>query len=219
MNAEIFFAISAGLFAAFSPCSLPAYTIILNIVSKGANDRRTMAVAFAGGLCLMFTLFYVALAFAIKILGAYIVADTLDGFYRGIYLLSAAVSVFFAVQTFWPISLGWAGFNNMRKTGSGILASFLTGALFATCVSPCNLPFLIVTIVPLMSARTTVWEGLIVMAAFSLSLSAPILMVGLFSEIALKRIKRYVRHIEVLSAFFLLVAAAYFSYMALFNGS
>jgi thioredoxin:protein disulfide reductase len=211
MKAQILMlSVSSGLFAAFSPCSFPVYPIVLNMLARGAN-RRLCAASFAAGLTTMFCTFYVAVGFAVKWAGDSFLEDTLSKIYALMYGLAAIVCFLFALQSLGGVRIWGGTFGIMRKVGSGVAGAFLTGALFATVVSPCSMPFLITGVLPILLSNETMLDGLLITLAFGASLSAPMLAVGLVSGHAMDNwFKRHVRKIELASTMFLIVAGLYF---------
>jgi len=211
MNLELLaIAVTSGLFAAFTPCCLPAYPVILNIISRQGEDRRLPALSFAAGLTLTFMVFYVAVGVALKRIGEQALQN-LDTIYLWMYLVAAILCFLFALQSLGKISFFGRTFGLKVSFGHGAFGAFLTGAVFATVVSPCSLPFILTGILPILLAKTTVIQGLLLMFSFSFSLSLPILILGLFSGYAMDSwVKAHTRKIELASAAFLILACLYF---------
>jgi len=218
MNPELLItSVLSGLFAAFSPCSVPVYPVILNLIASEKKDRRSSAIGFCIGLSLTFTAFYIAVGFCIKLLGDS-AADVLGRVYMGAYGLAALMCFLFAAQTVSDLRLFNRTFGASFGARGGLFGAVLTGALFATIVSPCNLAFIITGILPVVLAKPTVLEGVAYMLAFSASLGAPMLAFGLFSGRAFDSwLKRHMRGIELASAAFLAIVGVYLAYMAWLN--
>jgi len=216
MNPElVVLSLLSGLFAAFSPCSLPAYPILLNMMSRGGEDRRILVAAFAAGFIGMFMLFYTILAAAIRWIGSNAAAEKLTLVYTAADVLAAVICILFALQSLGRVNV-WGRTYGMRADAKpGVAGAFITGMLFSTVVTPCNLPFLVIGVYPLLLAKATAAEGLALMLLFGVSMSLPMLALGFASDYALKRhVKPHMKTIERGSAAFLLVAAAYFLYLA-----
>ncbi len=215
MNPElVVLSMLSGLFAAFSPCSLPVYPLLLNMMSRGGGDRRILAAAFTMGFIGMFMLFYSILAAAIRWLGSSVAAERLEVIYAASEALAALVCVLFALQSLGRVSV-WGRTCGMRPdVKPGLAGAFIAGMLFSTVVTPCNLPFLVVGVYPLLMAKATALEGLALMLLFGASMSLPMLALGFASDYALKRVTPHLKSIELVSAAFLLAAAAYFLYLA-----
>ncbi|MFH1054912.1 MAG: cytochrome c biogenesis protein CcdA [Candidatus Altiarchaeota archaeon] len=214
MNPELLVStVLAGLFAAFSPCSIPAYPVLLNILAAEGRDRRQAAIAFSVGVASTFTVFYVAVGFALKWLGDAF-SETLNTVYVVLYLAAAVLCFLFALQSLGKITFFTRTFGLHTTPRGGVFGSFLTGALFATIVSPCNLGFLLIGVLPVLLSKATVLEGLLLMLLFSVSLSLPMLTLGLLSSHAMdKWLRGYVGLIEKTSAGFLILAGLYFIYI------
>jgi cytochrome c biogenesis protein CcdA len=203
----------SGLFAALSPCSLPVYPVLLNILARSEAGRRGSAVAFALGLAFMFSLFYVALGFMLELVGD-AVFTYLDHVYAIIYLAAAVLCFLFALQSLGKIRLLSRTFGFTGRLYAGVPGAFLTGVFFGTVLSPCNLPFILTGVLPVVLAKTTIIDGLLLMFAFSFSLSLPVLILGVVSGHAMDTwVRRYLNKIEAASALFLVAAGSYFLYM------
>ncbi len=208
------FSVTAGLLAAFSPCSLPVYPLLLNRLAR-ERQRKLAAVAFAAGLSLMYAVFYLLMGFALRILGD-VVFRSLDTVYLILYALAAVVCSLFALQSLGLLTLYGRTFGFTSVQGSGVFGAFLTGVFFATVISPCNLPFMIAGVLPALLSSSTVLDGLLLIFGFSVSLSVPMLLVGLLSGHAMNEwLRRRVRLIECVSAGFLLLVSMYFAYMVM----
>jgi|GEM_PF-6365661 len=216
MNLEIV-AISAlaGLGVSVSPCQLPIYPILINMMVGKGTDRKMVSAAFAAGHALMYGLVYLGLALAIRAIGI----DRFDAMtaplYRGAYAIGGLICVAFAAQVLGKIRLFERTIGAAKSIGAGIPGAFATGALFATVVSPCNLPFLIALFLPLLSMSSTIFEGLLGIAVFAAFLSLPILLLGLSADLALGRVFRdRMRILERASALVLVALGAYFLWLA-----
>jgi cytochrome c biogenesis protein CcdA len=205
----------SGFFAAFSPCNVPLLPVILNILAAEPNNRARSAVAFSLGLMAAFTVFYVAVGFALKLfLGA--VDQMLGWFYVAAYAAAALICILFAMQSAGLLRFWTRTYSLKHNPRGGFFGSLLTGAFFATIASPCNTAFIMTGILPVLLSKATVLEGLFYMAAFSASMSVPVLLIGLLTGRAIdKWLMRHARRIEQASALFLAAAAAYFIYLAI----
>ncbi|MFH0861988.1 MAG: cytochrome c biogenesis protein CcdA [Candidatus Altiarchaeota archaeon] len=218
MNPELIItSVMSGLFAAFSPCSIPVYPVILNLIASEKKDRRSSAIAFCIGLSITFTAFYIAVGFSIKMLGDS-AGDFLGRVYFAAYALAALSCFLSVIQTVSELRILNFSLGPRFGARGGLFGAVLTGALFATIVSPCNLAFIITGILPVVLARPTVAEGVVYMFAFSMSLGAPMMAFGLLSGHAFDSwLKRHMRGIELASAAFLAIAGTYLAYMAWLN--
>jgi cytochrome c biogenesis protein CcdA len=215
MNPELLASsVLSGFFAAFSPCNIAVYPVILNIVAAGREGRRSAAVAFTAGLALTFTVFYVAVGFILKLAGE-AGSDVIGSLYGVFYAAAGLLTLLFALQSLGLMAIPIPSFAPKIGHRGGVFGAVLTGAVFATCMSSCNLGFLVTGILPVLLSKPTVLDGVLYMSAFSVSMSLPILALGILSGYALESpLKRYARKVEVVSAVFLLAASAYFLYMS-----
>jgi cytochrome c biogenesis protein CcdA len=176
----------SGFFAAFSPCNLPIYPVMLNILAADGKGRRRNALAFTAGLMLAFTAFYVAVGFMLKLLSDAANAY-LEHFFALAYALAAVICMLFALQSAGILTFWTRTYMLKHNPRGGVLGATLTGAFFATIASPCNIAFIITGILPVLLSSATVFEGLAYMATFSLSMSIPVLAIGLLTGHALDK--------------------------------
>ncbi|MBD3387974.1 MAG: hypothetical protein GF416_02900 [Candidatus Altiarchaeales archaeon] len=205
----LFLSVSSGLLASVSACSLPVYPVLLNIMSK-SGDRRMSAVSFSLGLSFTYALFYVAVAFLVKSLGES-VFDSFSTLYAVLYSLAAITCFGFAFQSLTGFAFFTRSFGSPRHF-AGVFGAFLTGVLFGTVLTPCNIPFMLAGLLPVLMSGSSVAEGLLLVFAFSFSLGFPVLLFGLFSGYAVESwVKENILFIERLSAVFLVFVGFYFA--------
>ena len=78
--------------------------------------------------------------------------------------------------------------------------------------------FMVVAIMPAILSGATVVQGVLLMALFAVTMTLPLLAVGLLSSNALDSwAKKHVRVIELTSAVFLLLAGFYLLHLAWLN--
>jgi len=216
MNAElILLSVVSGLFAAFSPCNIPVYPVLLNMLAKNQEGRRKAAFAFAAGMTLTFTSLYLPLLVAIKLVDESVLGKSLEVVYTFVYVLAALVCLLFALQTMGKINFWGRTIGFPARLSLGARSAFATGGIFATVISPCNIPFIMTPIVTFLSGETSIFEGLLRLFLFSASMSLPILLFGVFSTYAMNQhVKHNIPLIEKASAVFLVLAAGYFISLA-----
>lgn len=216
-HALLILAVSSGLFAAFSPCSLPVYPVLLNRLARGDSQRRIASAVFAAGVAATFCVFYLAVGFLIKLVGDS-VYDSFGTVYSLLYALAAFVCFMFAAQ-----SLGFVRFYGRTLSvpaaaGAGVHGAFVAGAFFGAILTPCNVPFIMVGVLPALLDTATMIEGLALMVSFSIGLSTPILTLGVLSSHAMDSwLRRHVRQMEKASVAFLVVAGFYFLYLTAYG--
>ncbi len=209
MNAEIILsAAAAGLLSSVSPCQLPLYPVILNIISKGGKNRSYPVLAFALGHWLMYSLFFITLAYAIKTLEAGVVESLTETLYLAAYLVAGVLCIIFAIQAHGVVSVWLPSFAPKTTYSSGIFGAFTAGAIFSLVVSPCNLPYLIVVFLPLISSSVSILDGVTALLVFTLAITAPLVVVGLSAKKAVDWVGA--DRIRLASSVFLGAAGIYF---------
>lgn len=199
-----------------SPCQLPIYPVLLNMLSKDGVDRKISTLAFSIGHAMMYAIVYLILALGFQALGEIAFDSTYDFVMDILYFVGAVILFIFAAQTLGYIKFFTKTFQAKRKNSKGIFGSFLNGAFFATIVSPCNLPYLIAVYLPLLANSTTVLEGLSGVLIFTFALSTPLLIMGFVSTHAFEKIlSKHMRKVEYFSAGLLFVTGLYFLWQAL----
>jgi cytochrome c-type biogenesis protein len=208
-----FLTASSGILAALTPCAIPAYPVMLNILSRDGKSRAATSIGFALGITSSFTLFYVAIAYSLKVIGIAFF-ETLTFLYAISYFLAGLMCYAFVIN-----SLRGGGFPGLRvdigpKIREGPVGAFIAGSLFAVVISPCGTPFILSGIVPILLSKATMIEGLALMMLFSAGISLPMLSLGLLSgHIMGDKIRVPPQKIEQFSMLFLIIAGAYLLYM------
>ena len=183
MTAQMLLGYIAGMLSVLSPCVLPLLPILLG----GALQQRRLApVALAGGLAFSFTgvgLFIATLGFA----------SGIDG--GGVRLVAALImAVFGAVMLSSRLQTGFARLTGAltggadgvlsRLSGEGLAGQFLLGAVLGAVWSPCAGPTLGAAI-GLAAQSGTVLRAALIMAAFSLGATTPMLVLAYGSRRAM----------------------------------
>jgi cytochrome c-type biogenesis protein len=213
----ILIVLSSGLLAGMSTCILPTYPVMLNSLTRTKENPKLVVISFVLGLILTFTLVYVILGAIISLFGGNL-AEDIDARRGILFLFAGIVCILFAIQILGKFNFFTRTISIFRSVEhTGVLGSFITGMFFGTVISPCSAPFLVTGIVPVLAAKTTVFEGILLMGLFAVSMSLPLLILGLFSGHAIKFNKFFqnnIRNIEILSAIFLVIVGIYFITLA-----
>lgn len=209
----ILIVLSSGLLAGMSTCILPTYPVMLNSLTKTKENPKLVVISFVLGLTLTFILVYVILGAIISLFGGNL-AEEIDAKRGILFLFAGIICLLFAVQILGKFNFFTGTFSFFKSVEyTGILGSFINGMFFGTVISPCSAPFLVTGIVPVLAAKTTVFEGILLMGLFAVSMSFPLLILGLFSGHAIK-FNRFFQNnigkIELMSAIFLIVVGIYF---------
>jgi cytochrome c-type biogenesis protein len=177
MEAKLLLAFGAGLLSFATPCVLPLVPGYLSAVSgaaPGVSGRRVVAASlpFVAG----FTVVFVALG---ALAGG---AGGLLDDYRSIVPQVAGLVVVVLGLSF----MGLLPFPYLDRLAAPDLvegaqrrgSAALLGAAFAVCAAPCVGPVL-ATILALASDESTVAQGSVLLAVYSLGLAIPFLLVGI----------------------------------------
>ena len=201
-------AFGAGLLSFLSPCVLPLVPVYLaSLYGPGIFDARIRVHVFLHSLSFIvgFSIIFTALGAIVGLTGYAInlnwaVLNKIAGsllIALGLFMLAA-------------LKVPWLNYEkrlapSMSST-TGYLRSFLIGATFSVSWIPCVAPVL-GGILALASVRATAWQGAYLLAAYSLGLGLPFLIVGAtFDSIMplLKRIRRYSGLIYIISGLLLI---------------
>ncbi len=217
-SVSILTAVLGGLLSFLSPCVLPIVPGYLSFIS-GVNlaqfreaktpagfTRRVVLTGLA--FVLGFSTVFVALgAAATLVVGAW-----LQQYKRELTLVGGVLILILGVHTMGLIRIPWL-LQERRSTVTtrplGLLGAYVVGLAFAFGWTPCIGPIL-AAILALAAQRETVWQGVVLLAAYSAGLGLPFLAAAFAIRLffaAFAQLKRYLRAFEVASGV-LLVAIA-----------
>jgi len=198
----LFGVFGAGLLSFFAPCILPLLPVYVSYLSgslvNGTTQREdgTNAARLRSVLVLRTLLFvlglsvvFISLGFGSGILGNVI---TNSGF---IAVCGAIVVLFGIYQTGW-IKLSWLErerkLSNHRSTQGGYIGAFLLGLTFSFGWTPCIGPVLAAILGIAAGEGSPVYGGFL-MFLYTLGLAIPFLVMSVFSEYVIKRVRRVYR--------------------------
>lgn len=174
--ATIALATSIGLVAGISPCTLPTAALVVSHVSGQANVSKIRGF-------LLSLMFITGIAFTLSLLG--LGAGMAGDLLFSLPIFKFAVATILVVMGFWMLNIiKFNGNTNILQItperGSGLFGAFLLGLPFGIAASPCTLP---VTLSVLTFSATTgsALYGGILMLAFAVGRSLPLLAIGTFS--------------------------------------
>jgi cytochrome c-type biogenesis protein len=213
-SVSIVTAVLGGLLSFLSPCVLPIVPGYLSFIS-GVNLAQyrggpapaglTRRVALTGlAFVLGFSTVFVALgAAATLVLGAF-----LEQYKRELAIVGGVLILILGIHTMGLYRIPWLLQERraeMKARPLGLVGAYVVGLAFAFGWTPCIGPIL-AAILALAAQRETVWEGVVLLSAYSAGLGIPFLaaalaMRGFFSAFA--RLKRYLRAFEVASGLLL----------------
>jgi len=207
-------ALFAGLLSFLSPCVLPlvpAYLGYLSSASVGRSDeasprQRWTTLLHALFFVLGFTVVFVALGATASFVGQLL--------QRHIYTLQrigGVVVIVFGLHTIGVIKIPFlyteARAEMKARPKLGYLSSFIIGLVFAAGWTPC-VGTVLAAIFFLAADTQTAGQGMALLAAFSLGLGLPFLLVGgAFETIApwLRKLNRRLNVVSVISGVFLII--------------
>lgn len=174
--ATIALASSMGLAAGLSPCTLPTAALVVSHVSAQTEVSRIRGF-------LLSLMFITGIAFTLSLLG--LAAGMAGDFLFSWPIFKFAIAAILVVMGLWMLNIikfngGPSILQVTPERGSGLLGAFLLGIPFGIAASPCTMP---VTLSVLTFSATTgsALYGGIIMLAFAIGRSIPLLTVGTFT--------------------------------------
>jgi len=212
----------AGLISFLSPCVMPLMPAYLSLISgitvdemlEGKGERRVRrqvllgCTGFVGGFSTVFVLLGASATAIGRVLQTWRVE--LFGVEIGAVQVAGAVIILMGLHMtgLLPIQALYRDTRfHSRFRPKGYLGTYLVGAAFAFGWSPCVGPILggILTIA---GGRETVYQGMLLLAVYSLGLGLPFFLAGWSVELLFEsanRLKRHLRRIEIFSGALLIV--------------
>ncbi|WP_342424759.1 cytochrome c biogenesis protein CcdA [Paenibacillus sp. FSL E2-0178] len=198
----LFGVFGAGLLSFFAPCILPLLPVYVSYLSGSLADGTNQGVAdtssfrFRSSFMMRTLLFvlglsvvFILLGFGSGILGNIISSP------RFIAICGAIVILFGIYQT-GLIKLSWLErekkLSSNRVTKGGYIGAFLLGLTFSFGWTPCIGPVL-AGILSIAAGEGSPAYGGFLMFLYTLGLAIPFLVVSVFSEVLVKRIRRLYR--------------------------
>jgi len=220
----------AGLLSFLSPCVLPLVPAYLGYLSGAtvsqtdeAHAKRSTTFLHALFFVLGFSAIFVALGATASLIG-----QLLNQHIYTLQKLGGIVVITFGLHTIGIIKIPFLYFEARAEMKArpelGYLSSFLIGLVFAAGWTPCV--GTVLSAIFLLAADTqTLGQGMLMLAAYSLGLGLPFLLVGAaFETISpwLRRLNRHLNVVSVVSGVFLVavgvaIFAGWLSYLARFG--
>ncbi len=192
-------AFGAGVVSFVSPCVLPLVPIYLanlgGAASLSADAKRWDMLLHATSFVAGFSIVFIGLGASVGLIGAVFPTDVLRTI-GGIILLLFGLFLLAATR------IPWLNYE-MRLSRSfsgrtGYLRSILMGSAFSLGWTPCVGPIL-GGILTMAAASQTAWEGVYLLAVYSLGLGLPFIAVGLALGTALPVIRWFRRRSTIIS--------------------
>lgn len=229
-NVTLPLALFAGLLSFLSPCVLPLVPAYLGYLSGAAvsqtdeaHAKRSATFLHALFFVLGFSVIFVALGATASLIG-----QLLNQHIYTLQKLGGIVVIIFGLHTIGIIKVPFLYFEARAEMKArpklGYLSSFLIGLVFAAGWTPC-VGTVLSAIFFLAADTQTLGQGMLMLAAYSLGLGLPFLLVGAaFETISpwLRKLNRHLNVVSVVSGVFLIavgvaIFAGWLSYLARFG--
>lgn len=190
--------LAAGLLSFFSPCIVPLLPVYLSQFSAGGADgeasgvRRRLrvilkSVLFVAGLSVCF----IVLGFGAGALGSVIGS-------RAFMVVMGLIVIVLGLHQTGLIHIKWLFYQKKVELSpsrrSGYLGSFLLGLTFSFGWTPCIGPVL-GAILGLSAAGSRPLYGAFLMGIYSLGFLVPFLLLAVFSDLLLTKVKKLNKHL------------------------
>ncbi|MFL0373846.1 MULTISPECIES: cytochrome c biogenesis protein CcdA [Paenibacillus] len=203
----LFGVFGAGLLSFFAPCILPLIPVYVSYLSgsmvNGTNQQQpdTNSVRLRSTLVLRTFLFVLGLSLVFVLLGfgSGIVGNLISS--PVFIAICGAIVVLFGIYQTGLIRLSWLErerklSNDQAKRG-GYVGAFLLGLTFSFGWTPCIGPVL-AAILGIAAGEGSPLYGGFLMFLYTLGLAIPFLILSVFSEYVMKRIRRLYRYMGVI---------------------
>ena len=211
-NVSLLIAVAAGLSSFLLPCVLPLVPVYLaslygpEILDTTAGRRR-------------FPIFLHSLSFVIGFSAVFTIAGAsagLVGFFLSpqsalVRWVAGGLLVVFGILMLAALKIPWLNFEKRltpaRSVATGYVRSLLTGAVFSLAWTPCVGPVQ-ASVLTLAWGTQNAWYGAYLLAAYSLGLGLPFLVIGFAFDWViplLKHIYRYSNIIYIVSGILLII--------------
>lgn len=214
-NVSLLAAFAAGFLSFISPCVLPLIPGYISFVSGvSVDEMRSDAPPAASRLQVFVTSLAFVIGFSLVFIALGASATAIGKFmFSKLPLLSkvaGVILIIFGLHTMGVFRLAFLDTEkrvHQQRKPAGPLGAMLVGIAFAFGWTPCIGPIL-GGILAIAGSKNTVWEGVTLLAVYSLGLGIPFLLTSLAINQffgAAKRIRRYYHAIELTSGALLIV--------------
>ncbi len=215
----LFSAFVAGLLAFISPCILPLIPVYISMMS-GKAVYKDSSIRISERLYLFLnSVFFVAgfsVVFIIMGSTATIIGRALGNYSGIIARIGGVIIIIFGLQY---MGLFRIPFLNIEKRfsipsslKSGYLGSFVVGIIFSFGWIPC-VGMILSGILLLASQMGTLFQGILLLAVFSIGLGLPFILAGIFISFFsnfLKKINKHLNIVSIVSGIFLVAMGIVF---------
>ncbi|WP_114571600.1 cytochrome c biogenesis CcdA family protein [Exiguobacterium flavidum] len=201
---SILFAVAGGLLSFFSPCVFPLLPAYVSHLTGGRFtdttievDRRTLLIrslGFIAGFSLIFIAFGASASFLGRVLMDYRVL---------LMQLAGLLIILFGLQMTGLLQFKWLMYEKRiqtEMTPKGFFSSAAIGMAFASGWSPC-VGLSLSSILLLAGSTDTLLQGTVLLAAYSIGMAIPFLVVSVVISYSLGFMRRINRHLGKISLF------------------
>lgn len=211
----VLIAFAGGLIAFLSPCTLPLLPVYISFISGVAvnsdtelttKDRVKLmmnSLFFVIGFTIIFVLLAVLVSYFANFARAILTSDIL-------FKVMGVLVVILGIQLTGLLKLNFLSSEKKLHINfgkKGYLFSLFLGMAFAVGWSPCTGPIL-ASVLAMAATSSSVVIGVIYLAAFSLGLGIPFILLGFFIDVFTKVIKKsekVVKTISIISGIVLII--------------
>jgi cytochrome c-type biogenesis protein len=201
-----------GLASFLSPCVLPLIPIYItyltgqsidNITQDGKAKRALIwnGLAFVIG----FSIIFILLGATATSLGRFLLQNS-----RLFSRIGGIIVIFFGLFQMDIIPIRWLNYEKRLNTGNiapSFIGSLLMGMGFSFGWTPCIGPILSSVLIMAGNA-STLWQGVLLLAVYSLGLGLPFMLIAIFFEYLLgylQGIYKYMKAIKIISGILLII--------------
>ncbi|MCP3898707.1 MAG: cytochrome c biogenesis protein CcdA [Desulfobacteraceae bacterium] len=190
----------AGLLSFFSPCILPLIPAYFTFITGLSIDELTESAKETRNKVILSTLFYVAgFSFVFIIMGASasFFGNLMYKYAWAVRYLGGAIIIIFSLHLLGIINI--KGFNfekrfHVKEKPFHLMGVFVIGMAFGAGWSPCIGPVL-GSILIVASNQDTIWNGMLLLAFYSLGIAMPFILISIFITRMVEIIKRATKYI------------------------
>ncbi len=199
-----------GLLSFFSPCVLPLIPLYIGYLTANVNNENNMKRRFQTAYLTFFFILGISTVFFVAGLGASALNTFVQNYRIQFTLFSGVLLILLSFFSLGIIQIPFL--EKERKitqisSNGGILNAFLLGFFFSFAWSPCIGPLLASAILAAAGASSKI-VGMLYIGAYALGFIVVFILIGLFADEVLIRLKKYrsvVKYTQKIGALMILV--------------